>query len=186
MNDLYYISHGGPGSGRYPLGSGDRPYQKFEGSRRRSGSLLGYIRERRQKKAEEDELRRRVENNRNRAREEQQRRTFEAGKQRAVRSGTATDVMKYQGQLSYEELRAAYNRLDMETKLRSMSKNEIETTVQKIDNIMTTIKAANTWVSIGTDSYNSLAAIYNSTDKGRQKPLPIVKKPGGGGGKKNN
>jgi hypothetical protein len=28
---MYYISHGGPGSGRYPLGSGERPYQKYEG-----------------------------------------------------------------------------------------------------------------------------------------------------------
>ena len=28
---MYYISHGGPGSGRYPLGSGERPYHKYEG-----------------------------------------------------------------------------------------------------------------------------------------------------------
>ena len=41
---MYYISHGGPGSGRYPLGSGERPYQKYEGGGIiKKGTKLGRI-----------------------------------------------------------------------------------------------------------------------------------------------
>ena len=41
---MYYISHGGPGSGRYPLGSGERPYQKYEGGGTiKKGTKLGRV-----------------------------------------------------------------------------------------------------------------------------------------------
>lgn len=33
-----YLTHGGPGSGRYPLGSGENPYQHTPGGKLRSGS----------------------------------------------------------------------------------------------------------------------------------------------------
>lgn len=172
MNDIYYLSHGGPGSGRYPLGSGERPYQKFEGSRRKSGGISGYIKARKAKKAEEQ-----------RQNEEKEKRRHAADKERVLREGTATEVLKYQGELTNQELQNAFTRLNLEKQLRGLSKQEVKTAMDKFDGVMKTIKTGNEWAKIGTDTYNTFAQVYNATKEGRKSPLPLVGK--GDGGKKN-
>ena len=174
MNDFYYIAHGGPGSGRYPLGSGERPYQKYEGSRKRGGGIAGYIRTKKAKKIEAQEQKNRLE-------EEQRRRQHEADKERILREGTATEVMRYQGELTNNELQQVFTRLNLESQLRNLSQKEIQTTMNKINTVMRTVKTGTEWVKIGTDTYNTVAAIYNATPEGKKNPLTLV---AGSGGKK--
>lgn len=183
MNNIYYLAHGGPGSGRYPLGSGERPYQKFEGSRRKSsGGISGYIKSRKAKKAEEQAQKQRNEELKKRLEEEQRkRRQHDADKDRVLREGTATEVMKYQGELTNQELQNAFTRLNLESQLRNLSQKEMQSAMDKIDSIMKTVKTGTEWAKIGTDTYNTIAAIYNATPEGQKKPLTLV---GGGGGKK--
>lgn len=169
MND-YYLSHGGPGSGRYPLGSGDRPYQKFEKSRgRTSGGIVGYIKTRKAKKAEEQLEKQKKET-------AERKRQHDADRERILQKGTATEVMRYQGELSNEELQKAFTRLNLETNIKNLSKKEIETNISKVDNIMKTVQTGTNWVKIATDTYNTIAAIYNATEDGKKKPLTLVKK----------
>lgn len=182
MNNIYYLSHGGPGSGRYPLGSGDRPYQKFEGSRRKSGGISGYIKQRKAKKAEEQQQKQRNEELRKRMEAEQKKRQHDADKERVLQKGTATEVMKYRGEVTNQELKNAVTRLKLENDLRDLSQNEIKTTVDKVDKMMKTIETGTGWLRIGTDAYNTFAAIYNATPDGQSKPLTLVGK--GGEGKK--
>lgn len=181
MDSIYYLSHGGPGSGRYPLGSGERPYQKYEGSGGRSGGISGYIRSRRAKKEEEKEQKARNEELRKRMEEEQKKRQHDADKERVLREGTATEVMKYQGELTNQELQNAFTRLNLESQLRGLSQKEMKTAMDKVDGIMKTIKTGTEWAKIGTDTYNTFAAIYNATQEGQRKPLALV---GKGDGKK--
>lgn len=178
MNNIYYLSHGGPGSGRYPLGSGERPYQKFEGSRRKSVGISGYIKSRKIKKITEQEQK----ENKRRLEKEQDKLKMEADKERVLREGTATEVMRYQGQLTNQELQNAFTRLNLESQLRNLSQKEIQTSIDKVYRIIKTIKTGTEWAKIGTDTYNTIAAIYNATPEGQKKPLTIINM--GGGGKK--
>ena len=79
------------GSGRYPLGSGDRPNQRWVafGSKSRAGEKS------------------------------------EADKQRAIKSGTARDVLRYKGELTNKELQDAVNRLRLEKQLEEINHETI-------------------------------------------------------------
>lgn len=185
MNNIYYFAHGGPGSGRYPLGSGDRPYQKFEKSRRRSGGISGYIKNRKAKKAEEQQQKQRNEELRKRTEAEQKKRQHDSDKERVLREGSAAEVLKYQGELTNQELQSAVSRLNLESQLRNLSQKEIKTAMDKVDKVMKSIKTGTEWAKIGTDTYNTFAQIYNATPEGREKPLTIIGQGGGGDKKKN-
>lgn len=179
MNEFYYLSHGGPGSGRYPWGSGDRPYQRLEGSRRRSSGISGYIQSRREKKAE-TQRQKQISEARKKAEEAAERkRQHDADKERVLRSGTATEVLKYQGELTNKELQDAYSRIDWERKLSSFSADEIASGMRKVDKAMQNLKTVNNWSSILTDSYNTMASVYNITEEGKKNPWPYINKAGG-------
>lgn len=172
MSGIYYLSHGGPGSGRYPLGSGERPYQKYEGSSGGSSRISGYIRSRRAKKVEEqkqkEEEKQKI--------EAEKKRFHDADKDRVLKSGTATEVLKYKGELSNQELQNAFTRLNLEANLRNLSQRETITNMDRIDKIMKNVKTGTEWAKIGTDTYNTFASIYNATSSGKNSPLTLVGK----------
>ena len=177
MNNNYYLAHGGPGSGRYPLGSGDRPYQKYENSRKKRGGIIGYIQERKAKKEEAKIQKARHEEIQRQLEAEREKRRLEADKERVLRKGSAAEVMRYQGLLTNKELQDVYNRLDWESKIRGLSKKEIETNMEKVDRLMKNVQTGTNWLKISSDTYNTIAAIYNATDEGKKKPLTFIKKP---------
>lgn len=174
MNNYYFLAHGGPGSGRYPLGSGDRPYQKFESGRKKSSGISEYIKSRKSKKAEEQQQKARNEELRKRMEAEQKKRQHDADKDRVLREGSAIEVLKYQGEMTNQELRNAVDRLNLESQLRNLSEKEMKSAMDKVDNIMKTVKTGTEWAKIGTDTYNTFAQIYNATPEGRTKPLILV------------
>lgn len=176
MNEYFYLVHGGPGSGRYPLGSGDRPYQKFEGQGKKSGGITGYIKARKTKKKEEQRQKAKKEEEKRITEEEQKRRQHEEDKERVLKKGTATEVMRYQGELSNQELQSAFTRLNLESQIRNLSQREIRSNMDKVDSIMKKVKTGTEWTKIGTDTYNTFASIYNATPEGKKKPLTLVKK----------
>lgn len=182
MTNIYYLSHGGPGSGRYPLGSGDRPYQKYEGSRSGSSGISGYIRSVKERKQEKRQRKLVQEAQKKEAEEAERKRILEADKERILRSGKASEVMRYQGLLTNQELQSAFTRLNLESQIGRLSQAEVKSSMDKIDDIMKTIKTGTEWAKIGTDTYNTFAQIYNATPEGQKNPLMLVNK--GGGDKK--
>ena len=174
MNNIYYLVHGGPGSGRYPLGSGERPYQRLEGSRKRSGGVSGYLMSLKTKRLESENQKRRADEFKKSMTLEEKKRQLEADKERVLREGSATEVMRYQGQLTNQELQSAFTRLNLESQLRNLSQKEIRSTMDKIDGIMRNVKTGTEWAKIGTDTYNTIAAIYNATPEGQKNPLTLV------------
>lgn len=182
MNNIYYLSHGGPGSGRYPLGSGSRPYQKFEGSRRKSGGIVGYIKSRKTKKAEDRLQKAKVEAEKKKISKEEEEKRLERDKERVLRSGTASEVMRYQGKLTNRELSDAAERLRLENQLKSFSEKEVKTALDKLKTIQSYSNVGSALAKDGISLWNSFVSIYNSTPEGRKKPLTLIS--GGGGGEK--
>lgn len=163
MNNTYYLIHGGPGSGRYPLGSGDRPYQKFEGSRGRSSGISGYISAKRREKELTKEIQRK-----------QATEQHDADKDRVLRSGSAKEVSRYKGELSKQELQEVYNRLNLEKKISDMSSTEILDNQKIINTILNNITKTAGWVAEGAAAYNILASVYNSMVDDSKK-LPVLR-----------
>ena len=80
--------------------------------------------------------------------EEQKKRHHDADKKRVLREGTATEVLKYQGELTNQELQNAVNRLNLESSLRGLSQREMKSAMDKVDGIMKTIKTGTEWAKI--------------------------------------
>lgn len=176
MNNLYYLSHGGPGSGRYPWGSGDRPYQRLEGSGQRPRGISGYIRSRKMKKEEERQQKEKAELQKRKIDEEKQKEQMEKDKERVLRSGTSSEVMRYQGQLTNKELQEAADRIRLEKQLNGYTQQEIKTALDKIKKIQSYTNVGSALAKDGIELWNSFAAIYNATPEGRKSPLTLVKK----------
>lgn len=184
-NEIYH--YGIPRrSGRYPWGSGDRPFQSAKGDikkvQQRDTGISGYIRKKKQEKADAAAQKERNEQLRRAMEEEQKKRHHDADKERVLREGSATEVLKYQGELTNQELQNAVNRLTSESKLREFSQNEMKSAIDKVDEIMKFVKTGTDWAKIGTETYNTFASIYNATPEGQSKPLTLVGR--GDGGKK--
>lgn len=175
MNDFYYLSHGGPGSGRYPLGSGDRPYQKFEGSRRKPSGISGYIRSIKEKRSEAKRQKAKEELAKKEKEVEERKRRHDEDKSRVLKEGSAKEVMRYQGELTNQELQSVVTRLNLESQLRSLSNREVSSGMTKINNLMKSLKTGTEWAKTGTDTYNTFAKIYNATEEGQIHPLKIIK-----------
>lgn len=179
MNNIYYLAHGGPGSGRYPLGSGERPYQKFEGSRRKSsGGISGYIKSRKAKKAEEQAQKQREEELKKHLEEERRKRQHDADKARVLREGTATEVMKYQGELTNKELTEVADRLRLERQISGYGADETKKALDKLKTLQAYTNVGSALAKDGIEIWNSFASIYNATFEGKKNPLSLVKSEG--------
>lgn len=173
-NELYHYGVQGR-SGRYPWGSGARPRQRLEkaGGRTSLSSTIKQKKEEKKRKLALEEAKKKV--------EEQKR--LDADKQRVLREGSATELMKYKGQLSNKELQEAVQRINLENQLSRYSSQEIKSNMDKLDSIMNNVKSVTNWTKTGIETYNTLAKIYNATEEGRKNPWPLV---GQGGGDKKD
>lgn len=156
-------------SGRYPYGSGERPYQDKERSR-------GRIQSRRAEKKTKEAMQKRAELLEQAQKAKAYEQLLNANKQRVLQSGSAKDLLQYKGRLTNQEYEQAFKRLEYEQKLMSMTPSEYAVNMKKIDNFMKNIKMMQQWADIGTDLYNTMARIYNTTDEGRQNPWRLVNK----------
>lgn len=154
-------------SGRYPWGSGKRPFQSGGGS----ASSKKTKKELAAEKAKETRAK-------NKAREEE--------KQRVLREGTATEVLGLKSELTTKEMSDALERIRITSQLESYSKKEVQSFMNKVDDVMQGVKTTTNWIKIGTDTYNTLAKLYNATDEGKKKPLTIISGEGGGKDKKKD
>lgn len=156
MNDFYYLSHGGPGSGRYPLGSGERPYQ-------RSTGISGYFKKRKEEKNKVLEIKK-----------QQKREKFLEDKERVLKSGSASEVSKYKGELTRQELQDACKRLNLERQIDSIAATEKLDNQKLVNNVVANVKRTSELIATGAASYNVLASVYNSMVDDSKK-LPTIR-----------
>lgn len=158
-------------SGRYKWGSGKDPYQSEPGKQKKRWF--------RKSKEESKEVVRKG----GLSAQAIEKKKLLADKERVLREGSATEVKKYQGMLTNKELSDVLSRLNMEAKISEISSKEVGIAMKEIDKYMKNLKTFNEWASVGTDTYNMIASVYNATAEGKKKPLTEIKKSGGGKGK---
>lgn len=90
---------------------------------------------------------------------------FEANKDRVLKSGTATEVLKYKGKLTNQELQTALTRINLEQQLSSISAREVKTGMDKVTNAMNKVEKATQAVNKGINAYNTVAKVSNSLGK---------------------
>lgn len=173
INEFYHYGVRGK-SGRYPWGSGGRPYQRLEQPKKQGSSITEYIRKRKREKEEAKAAasateKAKAEQDEARAKEE-----FIRKKEEALRVGSASDILKFKGSLTNQEMQNAVTRLNLESQLSSLSSRETNAVVKEVDQIMKGVKMGTEWVNTGMNAYNTLAKIYNSTEGGKNKPLTII------------
>lgn len=186
MSNIYYLSHGGPGSGRYPWGSGDRPYQRLEGSRKKSsGGISEYIKSRKIKKIEEQKQKAAEEAKRKADQEKERKLQLERDKDKILKSGSASEILtKYQGELTNKELSEVAERIRLENQLKSYSSQEIKSGLDKLKTVQSYTNVGSALAKDGIEIWNSFVSVYNATQDGKGKPLPFIGRSDGGGNKK--
>lgn len=149
-----YLSHEGKKrrSGRYPWGSGTRPFQR-EGGRK----------SRRQRKKEQAELIRHPENIRKSFQSKEQ-------KDRVLKDSTATELLQYRNELTTQELDDALNRIKKIRELSNISKKEREVAWDAVDNAMNKVGKVKNWTRTSLETYGVVQEIMAamSGDKARQ------------------
>lgn len=172
MNGMepYLIHYGIPKrSGRYPYGSGKRPFQSSGGGIPvKKKSNIFSLKSKSSRKPNEE--------NQKQKDPEEEKRKYAAEKERAIKEGNASDVMKFKGDLTNQQMQDALNRIRLENQLSEISNKEIKKGMDKIDTIMKSVQTVTNWGKIGTDTWNLLASIYNATPEGQENPWPIIKK----------
>lgn len=104
---------------------------------------------------------------------------YEEKKQEVLRSGKASEVAKYKGQMTNKELSDALNRINWEKQLDDLSKSETKTNFEKIDGYMSKAKKMTDWYDTSKKVYNAIAEIHNTFSEGEK--MKII-----GGGNNNN
>ena len=127
--------------------------------------------ESKKKKNDEDRVTKNEQKNQN---EEDEKKKYEEGKERALKSGSATEVLKYQGDLTNNQLMDAITRIEREGRLKSMSEseNKTQTMGDKLDNIFNKIDRARNWAEKGINAYNTTAKIINAISG--EDDMPII------------
>lgn len=90
-------------------------------------------------------------------------------KSEAINKGSATEVLKYKGELSNKELQDAVNRLNLERRLNEISRQERKTASDTVDKYMNKVKKVGTWATIGYTTYNAVVRLKNVKKENQSK-----------------
>ena len=92
-------------------------------------------------------------------------------KDKALKSGSATEVFNNRSSMTNKELRDAIERIDMEKKIRNLYAEENPTKLQKFNTVMEKVDKGRQGIQKGIDAYNTFAKVHNAFS---DKELPIV------------
>lgn len=168
---------------------GQRLYQNKDGSltvlgKARYGSVSNMKKKQKAKSVEKAKKTRQA-NTEAAKKAKQEQEEFEAGKKKAIESGSASDVLKYKGKMTNQELQQAVSRIHMEKTLSEISAKETKTGLDKAESFMDKVDRVTKMTNKGVDAYNTLAKILNSTT-GSELPIISEKNKGSNKKKKND
>ena len=86
----------------------------------------------------------------------------EEAKKNALARGNATEVLKFKGELSNQELQAAFNRINLEKQLSSIAASEKKSNWDKMDSFVNKVGKLKNYADKGIEVYNLIAKINNS------------------------
>lgn len=95
----------------------------------------------------------------------------EEAKRNALTKGNATEVLKYKGELTTEELQRAFNRINLERQLSSISASETKSAWDKADQVVKRIGQVKNYADKGIEMYNLIAKVNNSFNEDNKMKL---------------
>lgn len=132
--------------------------------RNRSGSTKNPFKKHKQKKQRQSNLKK--------AREAKAaKKEHEMSKQEALSKGKASDILKFKGELTNEEMQRAVNRINLERQLSQMSAAEVKAGQNKVEQLINTADKIRVNAEKAKNIYNFSAGIYNSLSDDK---LPIL------------
>lgn len=114
-------------------------------------------------------------------REEELRQEHEARKKRALEAGSASDVLKFRGELTNQELQTAINRINYEKQLSSIAAGDTKSVWDKITPATEKLGKVVTLSGKMIDAWNTCAKVLNSFKDDDDDQIPII-----GDGKKKD
>lgn len=112
--------------------------------------------------------------------EEFERQRFERNKEKILKEGTASDILRFKSYLTTKELSDSVERLQNVNSLKGLSKKEVSEAFEQMDRLMNKVGKVTDWTSTSIKMYNQIVDMYNSTSEGKQNPMTKI---GGGGSK---
>lgn len=87
---------------------------------------------------------------------------YEERKQRAVKSGSAKDVLEFKGDLTPQEMQSAISRIRWEQDMQTLSDKEVAAGKARADKVFNAVDKATGYVVTAAKAYNTVANIYNA------------------------
>lgn len=138
LNQKWGVRNGPP----YPL---SRSTVQRAYSKKRRGPF-GYLTERRERK--EAEKRAQAEK-----KEAEEKANRDADKERVLKEGSATEVLKYLNELTPQEIQSAVNRIEWSNKLTQLAVKELDQGWNNVNNVMKKVANVKDWTRTGVDLY---------------------------------
>lgn len=82
-------------------------------------------------------------------------RLYEKEKSEVLKTGNATEVLKFTSDLTTQEIQNAVLRIEWTNKLSALSEKERKSAIDKVDSVMKNVKKGNDWVSTGLGVYKN-------------------------------
>ena len=98
----------------------------------------------------------------------------QAEKERVLREGSATEVLRYAGEISNQELSNALNRIKWTNELTKIAQEETEAGWKNINKVMKKVGDVKDWTKIGVDLWRNVDDAITLIEK-RQKKAATAK-----------
>jgi len=98
------------------------------------------------------------------AKQAQLEKEYEEKKQQVLRSGKASEILKYKGQMTNQEMNDAINRIGYEERLYGLAAKEEKTTWEKIDNAMKKVEDITNWADKAYRGYETIEKIMKKVN----------------------
>ena len=131
-------------SGRYPWGSGDRPYQGDGISAPKKHGLLSF--RKKEKKASKQEI----------DLDKLSSAEYEKAKRQALKTGNATEILRFKGDLTTKEMQDAVDRIRLERNLADFSQKERDDGWNAVNNAMKKVGDVKNWTKTGIEIVNMI------------------------------
>ena len=101
-----------------------------------------------------------------------EKKTYEDEKQKALKSGKASEILKFKGDLTNQELQSAVARLDWEKRLGEISAKEQKSNWDKMDDLMNKVGKVTDYVNKSVNAYDAIkraTKIFDSSKDNKDK-----------------
>ncbi len=161
LGQKWYHRNGPP----YPLDAKDHSAaeKKAGWMKSLSGAIKDHKKKKQRTKALEKARQVRAEN----AKKTAEKAAYEDEKQKVLKSGKASEILKYKGDLTNQELQSAVARLDWEKRLSEISAKEQKTNWDKMDDLMNKVGKVTDYVNKSVNAYDAIKRATKIFDGGK-------------------